>query len=180
MRRRAVVEEKFIPESGFGQECGFSCRPASTIPDLSRIYAEVADGLRSCKNSVEPAALTGRVVIRRPFTDINQYLYAPDAGEAVALAYKLKRNPEHRVFNISDGKLRDVTGIIRMAKKAIPGASITITRSAWVKSKGTSFVPEPFSLRAARKHLGFKPAWPFEKAIAHYAAKVRERAAKAG
>ncbi|MDC0033741.1 NAD(P)-dependent oxidoreductase [Alphaproteobacteria bacterium] len=149
----------------------------SSVFGISQYYSSRASAFM--RDSVEPAALTGRVVIRRPFTDINQYLYAPDAGEAVALAYKLKRNPEHRVFNISDGKLRDVTGIIRIAKKAIPGASITITRNAWVKSKGTSFVPEPYSLRAARKHLGFKPAWPFEKAIAHYAAKVRERAAKA-
>ena len=82
------------------------------------------------------------------------------------------------MFNISDGKLRDVKGIIRIAEKAIPGASITITKSAWEKSRGTVFSPEPFSLRAARKHLGFKPAWPMEKAIPHYAEKVRERASQ--
>ena len=130
------------------------------------------------QNALEPAALTGKAVIRKPFTDINQYLYALDAGESVALAYKLGRNPPHRIFNISDGKLLTVEEIVRMAEKAIPGASITITKSAWAKSKGTSFVPEPFSLTAARKHLGYKPAWPMEKAIAHYAAQVRERAAR--
>jgi nucleoside-diphosphate-sugar epimerase len=96
----------------------------------------------------------------------------------VALAYKLGRNPAHRVFNISDGKLRTVEEIVRIAEKAIPGVSITITKGAWAKSRGTFFSPEPFSLRAARKHLGYKPAWPMEKAIPHYAAKVRERAAR--
>jgi UDP-glucose 4-epimerase len=148
----------------------------SSVYGISQYYSSRASAFM--QNALEPAALTGKAVIRKPFTDINQYLYALDAGESVALAYKLGRNPPHRIFNISDGKLLTVEEIVRMAEKAIPGASITITKSAWAKSKGTSFVPEPFSLTAARKHLGYKPAWPMEKAIAHYAAQVRERAAR--
>lgn len=146
----------------------------SSVYGISQYYSSRASALM--RDSVEPAALTGKAVIRRAVTDINQYLYAPDAGEAVALAYKLRRNPAHRVFNISDGKLLGVRQVIAMAENTIPGASITITKSAWEKSRGTSFVPEPFSLRTARKHLGFRPAWPMQKAIAHYAKKVRERA----
>lgn len=148
----------------------------SSVYGISQYYSSRASAFM--RDSVEPAVLAGKVVIRRQFTDINQYLYAPDAGESVALAYKLGRNPLHRVFNISDGKLRDVKEIIRIAEKAIPGASITVTKNAWAKSLGTVFSPEPFSLRTARKYLGFKPAWPMEKAIPHYAAKVRERAAQ--
>ena len=150
----------------------------SSVYGISQYYSSRASAFM--RDSVEPAVLTAKVVIRRPFTDINQYLYAPDAGESVALAYKLGRNPPHRVFNISDGKLRTVKEIVRIAEKAIPNASIAITKSAWEKSRGSSFVPEPFSLSAARKHLGYKPAWPMEKAIAHYAAQVRERAARGG
>lgn len=145
----------------------------SSVYGISQYYSSRASAFM--RDSVEPMALTGKAVIRRAFTDINQYLYAPDAGEAVALAYKLGRNPAHRVFNISDGKLRDVEEIARVAEKSIKGGTLTITKGAWDKSRGTCFAPEPFSLRAARKHLGFKPAWPLEKAIPHYAAKVRER-----
>jgi nucleoside-diphosphate-sugar epimerase len=148
----------------------------SSVYGISQYYSSRASAFM--RDSVEPMALTGKAVIRRAFTDINQYLYAPDAGESVALAYKLGRNPKHRVFNISDGKLRDVNEIARVAEKTIPGASLTITKGAWTKSRGTCFSAEPFSLRAARKYLGFKPAWPLEKAIPHYAAKVRERHAR--
>jgi UDP-glucose 4-epimerase len=150
----------------------------SSVFGISQYYSSRASAFM--QNAVEPAALTGKSVIRKPFTDINQYLYAPDAGESVALAYKLGRNPSHRVFNISDGKLHTVKEIVGIAEAAIPGASISITKAAWDKSRGTSFVAEPFSLSAARKHLGYKPSWPMKKALTHYAAKVRERAAKPG
>jgi UDP-glucose 4-epimerase len=148
----------------------------SSVFGISQYYSSRASAFM--QDAIEPAALTGKAVIRQPYTETNQYLYAPDAGESVALAYKLPRNPSHRIFNISDGKLLTVDQIVRMAENAIPGASISITKSAQERSKGTSFVPEPFSLSAARKHLGYKPAWPMEKAIADYAAQVRERAAR--
>lgn len=148
----------------------------SSVFGISQYYTSRASAF--LRDIVEPAALTGKAVLRKPFTDINQYLYAADAGDAVALAYKLKRNPSHRVFNISDGKLRDAQEIVQVAESAIPGTSISITKGAWAKSKGTKFVSEPFSLTAARRHLGFKPAWTLKKAIAHYAGKVRERAAQ--
>jgi len=148
----------------------------SSVFGISQYYSSTASAFM--RDSVENLALGHKVVVRKKFQDINQYLYAPDAGESVALAYKLGRNPSHRVFNISEGKLRDVKEIIRLAEKTIPGGSITVTKGAWAKSRGTYFSAEPFSLRAARRYLGFKPAWPMEKAIPHYAAKVRERAAR--
>ena len=147
----------------------------SSVYGVSQYYSSRASEFM--RDSIEPMAINGQAVIRRPVTDVNQYLYALDAGEAIALAYQLKRNPKQRVFNISDGKLLGIKDVIKIAEKAIPGASITLTKSAWEKSKGTKFVPEPFNLNAARKHLGYKPAWPMLKAIRHYASKVRERAA---
>ncbi len=42
-RRRIAVAAKVVPEFGIGTECGFGRRAASTIPDLLRIHAEVAD-----------------------------------------------------------------------------------------------------------------------------------------
>ena len=146
----------------------------SSVFGISQYYTSRASAF--LRDVVEPAALTGKAVIRHPYTNTNQYLYALDAGESVALAYKLGRNPAHRIFNISDGKLRKAEDIVRIAEQAIPGASITITKPAKEKSKGTSFVPEPFSLGAARRHLGYKPQWSMKKAISHYAAQVRERA----
>jgi len=146
----------------------------SSVFGISKYYTSRASAFM--RDSIEPAALTGKAVIRRPVTDLNQYLYALDAGESVALAYKLKRNPPQRIFNISDGKLMGVKEIIEIAEKAIPGSSIRLTKSAWVKTKGTKFVSEPFNLSAARKYLGYRPAWPMQKAIKHYAQKVRERA----
>ena len=145
----------------------------SSVYGISQYYTSRASAFM--RDAVEPAVLSGKASIRRPVTDINQYLYALDAGESIALAYKLKRNPSQRVFNISDGKLLGVKEVIKIIEGKIPGASITITRGAWEKSKGTKFVPEPFNLSMARKHLGYKPTWPMAKAIGHYAEKVRER-----
>jgi len=147
----------------------------SSVYGISQYYTSRASEFM--RDAIEPMALTGKATIRRQVTDINQYLYAMDAGEAIALAYKLKRNPPQRVFNISDGKLLGVREVMKIAEKNIPGASITFANGAWRKSKGTKFVPEPFNLSAARKILGYKPTWPMGKAIRHYAAKVQERAA---
>ncbi len=43
-RRRIAVAEKVVSAFGIGTECGFGRRAASTIPELLRIHAEVADG----------------------------------------------------------------------------------------------------------------------------------------
>lgn len=147
----------------------------SSVYGVSQYYTSRASELM--RDVIEPMALTGKATIRRQVTDINQYLYAMDAGEAIALAYGLKRNPPKRVFNISDGKLIGLREIMEIAEQNIPGASIAITNGAWGKSKGTKFVPEPFNLSAARKHLGYKPKWPMGKSIRHYVAKVHEREA---
>jgi hypothetical protein len=42
-RRSAAAAEKVVSGFGIGTECGFGRREASTIPDLLRIHAEVAD-----------------------------------------------------------------------------------------------------------------------------------------
>jgi hypothetical protein len=43
-RRRIAVAEKAVSGFGIGTECGFGRRAESTIPDLLRIHAAVADG----------------------------------------------------------------------------------------------------------------------------------------
>ncbi|MBD20405.1 MAG: hypothetical protein CMM37_05135 [Rhodospirillaceae bacterium] len=145
----------------------------SSVYGISQYYTSRASAFM--RDVVEPAALYGKSTIRQPVTDINQYLYASDAGEAVALAFKKKTNPSQRIFNISDGKLTGVKEVIKIVESQIPGASIKLTKSAWEKSKGTSFVPEPFNLNAARKYLGYKPKWPMVKAVKDYARLVRLR-----
>ena len=140
---------------------------------ISQYYTSRASELM--RDIIEPMALNGKATIRRQVTDINQYLYALDAGRSIALAYRIKRNSPKRIFNISDGKLIGLREIIEIAEQNIPGASITITKGAWRKSKGTKFVPEPFNLSAAQKYLGYKPIWTMDKAVRHYAKKVRQR-----
>jgi len=147
----------------------------SSVFGVSQYYTSRASELM--RDIIEPMALEGKATIRRQVTDINQYLYAMDAGEAIALAYDLKRNSPQRIFNISDGKLTGLRKIMEIAEQNISGASITITNGAWKKSKGTNFVPEPFSLNAARKYLGYKPKWPMGRAIRHYVKKIHEREA---
>ena len=43
-RRRIAAAEKVVSGFGIGTECGFGRRAESTIADLLRIHAEVADG----------------------------------------------------------------------------------------------------------------------------------------
>ena len=130
------------------------------------------------RDVLEPAALTGASEIRREFSNTNQYLYALDAGEAVALAFELNENPDTRVFNISEGCLRTANEVVELAEKAIPNAKISIQNAAWEASKDRHFVTEPFSLHSANHVLGFKPSWPMDKAFKDYAEQVRRRANK--
>jgi len=151
-----LVSVRFSPIFGIGQYYG-------------------SGGAVFVRDLVEPAALTGKAVVRDPFPNTYQYLYAPDAGEAVALAYKLKRNPKSRVFHISEGRLRTAEEMLKIAKSALPNADISITEKAWKASKNNNVFSEPFCLRTAKRVLGFKPAWTMKKAIQHYAEKARER-----
>lgn len=128
------------------------------------------------RDVVEPAVLTGFSEISRQFANTNQYLYSLDAGEAVALAFALNENPDTRIFNISEGRLRTAREVVGLAQDVIPGAQIRIDEKAWSISKDRHFVTEPFSLESARSILGFEPLWPMEKALEHYAGEVRRRA----
>jgi len=130
------------------------------------------------RDVLEPAVLTGVSEISRQFSNTNQYLYALDAGEAVALAWGLNENPDTRVFNISEGCLRTANEVVKLAENAIPNAKISIQDAAWEASKDRDFVTEPFSLRAANRVLGFKPVWPMDKAFIDYAEQVRRRSDK--
>ena len=151
-----LISVRFCPIFGIGQYYGSS-------------------GAVFMKNVVEPAALTGKSVISEPFPNTYQYLYAPDSGEAVALAYKLKRNPKNRVFHVSEGRLRKAKKLIKIAESALPGTEISIAPRTWEASKGNNAVTEPFNIGRAKRELGFKPQYTMRQAIQHYAEKVRER-----
>ena len=151
-----LISVRFCPSFGIGQYYGSS-------------------GAILMRNIVEPAALTGKSIVNEPFPNSYQYLYAPDSGEAVALAYKLKRNPKNRVFHISEGRLRKAKELVEIAQNAMPGTEISISAKAWAASKNRNEVSEPFNIGRARRELGFKPAYTMRQAIQHYAEKVRER-----
>ena len=152
-----LVAVRFCPIFGIGQYYGSS-------------------GALFMKNVVEPAALTGKSVVSEPFPNTYQYLYAPDSGEAVALAYRLKRNPRNRVFHVSEGRLREARDLIKIAKSALPGSEISIAPQTWEASKNRNDVSEPFNIGRAKRELGFKSQYTMRQAIQHYAGKVRERA----
>ena len=151
-----LVSVRFCPIFGIGQYYGSS-------------------GAVFMKNIVEPAALTGKSVVSKPFPNTYQYLYAPDSGEAVALAYKLKRNPKNRVFHVSEGRLRNANELVKIAESALPGSDISIAPKAWAASKNRNEVSEPFNIGRAKRELGFMPQFTMKEAIQHYAEKVRER-----
>jgi len=151
-----LVSVRFCPIFGIGQYYGSS-------------------GAVFMKNVVEPAALTGKSVVTEPFPNTYQYLYAPDSGKAVALAYKLKRNPKNRVFHVSEGRLRTAKELIKIAEAALPSSDISIAPKAWRASENRNDVSEPFNIGRAKRELGFKPQYTMRQAIQHYAGKVRER-----
>ncbi|MBM3485574.1 MAG: NAD(P)-dependent oxidoreductase [Alphaproteobacteria bacterium] len=124
---------------------------------------------------IEGPALGRAVVIDKPFSNVNQYLYVLDAAQAIERCYRV-RDPAERAINIGSGALHSAPDVIETVKKVIPGARIDIDPAAWASSKDRVFVRQPFSLARARAVLGFTPAFTLEAAIADYAAKVRRRA----
>jgi nucleoside-diphosphate-sugar epimerase len=151
-----LVSVRFCPIFGIGQYYGSS-------------------GAVFMKNVVEPSALTGKSVVTEPFPNTYQYLYAPDSGDAVALAYKIKHNPKNRVFHVSEGRLRTAKELIKIAEAALPGSEISIAPKAWMASKGRNEVSEAFNIGRAKRELAFKSQYTMRQAIQHYAGKVRER-----
>lgn len=128
---------------------------------------------------VEGPALGRPVVIDKPFSNVNQYLYVLDAAHAIERSYRV-RDPAARAVNIGSGLLHSAHEVIETVKTAIPGARIDIAPDAWAQSKDRVFVRQPFSLARARAVLGFAPKYSLEAAIADYAAKVRRRSQAPG
>jgi UDP-glucose 4-epimerase len=153
-----VVAPRFCPVYGLGQW-----------------YASA--GAAFMATCIEGPALGKPVLIDKPFTNTNQYMYVEDAAHAMVLCYNVK-DPAERAINISAGVLHTAPQVIETVKAMIPGAKIEITPDAWAASKDRRFVDQPFSLKRARAVLGFSPRMSLEQAITHYAGQVRRRAAQ--
>ena len=151
-----VVAPRFCPVYGLGQW-----------------YASA--GAMFMATCVEGPALGKPVLIDRPFTNTNQYMYVEDAARAIVLCYTV-RNPAERAINVSAGVLHTAPQVIEAVKSVVPGAKVDITPDAWAASKDRCFVDQPFSLKRAGAVLGFAPKLTLEASIAHYAGQVRRRA----
>jgi UDP-glucose 4-epimerase len=154
-------------------EVDLCCLRFSAVFGLGQWYGSI--GPAFMQKLVEGPALGQAAVVDKPFNNTSQYLYAIDAGTAVALSYK-EKNPPERVFNISGGEIHEAKQVIETVKKVIKGARIEITPEAWEASKNRHFFKQPFSLNRARNMLGFEPSFSLERAIEHYAEMARARA----
>lgn len=126
---------------------------------------------------IEGPALGQPVTLKRRFSNTNQYLYAPDAADAILKAMKLTDVSE-RAFNIGSGELHTIPEVISLVEKAMPEARIEIDPDVWEESKDRHFVTQPFSLALANERLGFTPRFTMAQAIAHYADMARARHAR--
>jgi UDP-glucose 4-epimerase len=98
-----------------------------------------------------------------------QFVHADDVTRAVVAAAGV--DGSHKpAYNVTGGRQVTLAETAELVRSAVPGARLEV---------GPGHIPNldrqgPFDLAASRRDLGYEPAWPLEKGIAHYAAWLRD------
>lgn len=113
--------------------------------------------------------------IKRPSRKVNEYIYSPDAANALVRA--LQQETQSNLFNIGEGKLRAFDEIIHLVQKEFPSQQIEIIEGA---GKDTQYTERAhaYDISLAEKELEFKVDFPLEKAIPHYVQCLRSQLQK--
>ena len=110
---------------------------------------------RSVYDAPGVAAL-GQAVVMPPEDQVMDWIYAPDAAEALYCALMAKEVP-HRIYNMCADKWR-VGEMANLIRKHAPNTQITVSAEPWEALRLTSN-------ERLRTELGFKPRYTLEKGL---------------
>jgi nucleoside-diphosphate-sugar epimerase len=98
----------------------------------------------------------------------NEYVYAKDVGRAVDLAVT-RPAPKQMFFNIGNGVVTPFPALVETVRKALPKLKVEIDGTVEDHGRG-----QPLDISAARRDLGWKPAYSLEVGFADYAKELAE------
>lgn len=93
----------------------------------------------------------------------NEYIYAKDVGRAVDLAVSLPAL-KGAVFNIGTGIVTPFSKLVEAVQKVLPNLKVEIEGSVVEIERG-----QPLDISAAKRELGWSPAFTLEAGFADYA-----------
>lgn len=98
----------------------------------------------------------------------NEYVYAKDVGRAVDLAVT-RPAPKQMFFNIGNGVVTPFPALVETVRKALPKLKVEIDGTVEDHGRG-----QPLDIAAARRDLGWEPAYSLEAGFADYAKELAE------
>ena len=115
---------------------------------------------------IEKAREGGKWVVPQGGDQLNDAIYVGDVARSVYLALKAEK-PGEWIFNIGTGKAWTPRDFLNAAAKMFPGHQIELGPgpSRLGRSKQSYCV---FDISAAKKHLGYEPAYDVEKGVGDY------------
>jgi nucleoside-diphosphate-sugar epimerase len=93
----------------------------------------------------------------------NEYVYAKDVGRAVDLAVT-RPAPKQTFFNIGNGVVTPFQTLVETVKKVLPNLKVEIDGMIADDGRG-----HPLDISAAKRELGWEPAYSLEAGFAGYA-----------
>jgi nucleoside-diphosphate-sugar epimerase len=93
----------------------------------------------------------------------NEYIYAKDLGRAVDRAVTAPQ-PKELFFNVGTGVVTPFAALVETAKKVLPNLKVEIEGKVVEIERG-----QPLDIAAAKRELGWEPAYPLEAGLADYA-----------
>jgi UDP-glucose 4-epimerase len=97
----------------------------------------------------------------------NEYVYAKDVGRAIDMAARAPLSSE-RIFNIGSGELTPFAKVVETAQRVAPDLNVEI--EAGEPGESHAFAMD---ISRAEKHLGWRPTYTLETAIADYLSELR-------
>lgn len=103
---------------------------------------------------------------------IANFTYVKDVAQALVLAYRKDALPSN-LYNLSNGRHYSTAEIVETIRRVVPGADISVGpgMKPWIDY---TVLRGSFDITRARTELGFEVHYPLEKALADYAAWLRE------
>lgn len=99
----------------------------------------------------------------------NEYVYAKDVAQAVALACKVS-GPRQRVYNVGSGVTTSALELARTVRDSIPGLKVEVIESEKAEN-GRAF---PLDLSRSRAELGYQLQFPLKEALRDYVKELRQ------
>jgi nucleoside-diphosphate-sugar epimerase len=97
----------------------------------------------------------------------NEYVYAKDVGRAVDLA-TTRPAPKQMFFNIGNGIVTPFPALVETVRKVLPNLKVEIDGTVEDDGRG-----QPLDISAAKRELGWEPAYSLEAGFADYAKELK-------